>query len=156
MSDNFIIYIYRLKDGQIFNLHEECPSQFLDVQEDELAFLSPVKIDGKAYLTKDHLVLQLHIAVQFVMPCSICNEKISIPMEVKSFYHVEPLENMKSPLFNYREILREAILLQLPAFAECQNGQCPEREALTPFLKKEAKKGVSTKKDPIYYPFADL
>ncbi len=156
MNKNFVIYIDRLRDGQTLKIDEVCPTDFLEIHEDELSFLEPVTIQGKAYLADDHLVLQLDIRAQFVMPCSICNEKATLPIEIKNFYYVVPVEEIPTHMFDYSELLREEILLQVPTFAECQGGKCPERTTLTPYLKKEDKLPASLKKDHVHYPFADL
>jgi uncharacterized metal-binding protein YceD (DUF177 family) len=156
MSKNFIIYVDRLKEGQTLAIQEESSSAFLDVQEDELSFPESVTVNGKAYLADDHLVLQLNIFTRFVMPCSICNEKNLLPIEVKTFYHVEPTEEITSHLFDYTQLLREAIFLQIPAFVECHGGRCPERQMITSFLKKDETAQAPSKGDPVHYPFADL
>ncbi len=152
-SKNFVIYIDRLKDGQTYAIDEESPSDFLDISENELSFPSPVMIRGKAYLADDHLVLQLDIRTQFSMPCSICNGTTTLPIEIKNFYHIEPVEEITSHIFDYTELLREDILLQIPTFVECHNGHCPERKDVNTYLKK---KTPSPQKEQVHYPFADL
>jgi len=156
MNKNLSIYVDRLKDGHTQKIEEEISSNFLDVKEEELSFPSPVSIQGKAYLADDELVLQFDIHTQFIMPCAICNEKISLPIEIKNFYHVEPIAEIKGHIFNFTELLREAILLQIPPFIECNNGKCPERKTLSRYIKKEEKAAPHSKKDHVHYPFADL
>lgn len=156
MSKDFIIYVDRLKDGQTLKIEENSSPAFLDIHEEELSFPSPVAIRGKAYLAEDHLVLQLDIRTEFVMPCSICNEKVTVPVEIKNFYHVEPLAEIPSHIFDYTELLREDILLQVPPFIECRGGKCPERGNISPYLKKEEKSPTAAKNDHVHYPFADL
>ncbi len=154
MNKNFSIYVDRLKDGQTLTIEEESSPAFLDVTENELAFPSPVFIHGKAYLADDHLILQLDIRTEYSMPCSICNETARVPLEIKNFYHVEPIEEITSHIFDYTNLLREDILLQIPPFVECHDGQCPERNSVNPYLKKKAP--TTAQKDPVYYPFSDL
>lgn len=156
MSKDFIIYVDRLKDGQTLKIEEKSSPEFLDIHEEELSFTDPVSISGKAYLAEDHLVLQLDIRTQFVMPCSICNEKVTLPIEIKNFYHVEPIAEITSHIFDFTELLREDILLQVPPFVECHEGRCPERGTISPYLKKEEKTPSSKKNDHVHYPFADL
>lgn len=156
MIKNLVVYVDRLKDGQTLVIEEKISSDFLDIHESELSFPSPVTIQGKTYLADDHLVVQLSLHTTFVMPCSICNENTASPVDIKNFYHVEPLEEIKGQIFDYTELLREAILLQIPAFIECNGGNCPERNSLNTFLKKKEKTPVSPKANPVHYPFADL
>ena len=49
-----------------------------------------------------------------------------------------------------QEELMEAILLQVPDFVECHDGDCPERKNISKFLKKD---GAGKNE---YQPFKDL
>ncbi len=144
----FKIYIDRLKAGQTEEIEEEIPSDFLDVNEKDLSFPDPVKIHGETYLAEDHLVIHLQIETTIRLPCSICNEPLLIAVVVNDFYHTEPIKELRSPIFDYTPALREAILLQIPSFAECHQGHCPEREQINKYLKKAS--------PPVTYPFRDL
>jgi hypothetical protein len=78
---------------------------------------------------------------------------VECPLLVEDFYHAEPLAEIPSALFDYTELVREAILLQVPAFAECRQGNCPERTVIKKFL-------TSTEAPPSspdsHFPFAHL
>lgn len=150
MDKEFSVYIDRLKDGHTQKISETIDPSFLDVAEDDLSFHSPVVIAGEVYLAEDHLVLHLKGKTEALIPCAICNEKFPLPVEI-DFYHTQPLEEFTNPIFNYLPALRESILLQVPPFAECRGGHCPERTAISQYLKKE-----ETGDPHAQFPFSDL
>lgn len=147
----FKIYVDRLKDGQTEKIEEMAPPDFLDVHESELNFLEPVSVSGEAYLADDHLVMHLKIKTDAQMPCSICNDKLKFLIDIPDFYLAEKLEELKSPIFDYSSELREAILVQVPAYAECCNGRCPERESIKKYLKNS-----QPEETPHSFPFSEL
>lgn len=143
------IYIDRLKDGRTEKIEEVMTPDFLDVHEAELTFSDPVSFSGDAYLTDDHLIIRLEIKTLAQIPCSICNHSVTVPIEIKDFYTAEPIKEITSACFDCSEILRESILLQVPAFAECDGGKCPERQNIKNFLKQPEDK-------PELFPFKSL
>jgi len=150
-EDFFKIFVEQLRDGQIQAISEQFTSDFLEVCEEDLSFQDDVEVSGKAYLADDDLILQFDIETQAVLPCSICNVPVKVDVRVLHFYHVVPLSEVKSGIYNFKEILREAILLETPRFVECNQGKCPQRPELSVYLKKDSDKGTSE-----YHPFADL
>ncbi len=153
MTEDFKIYIDRLKGGHVQKIEESFNPSFLEVDEDELQFDLPVTVRGEAYLTDDHLVIHLAAATAAEMPCSVCNKMIKTPLTVGNFYHTEPLSEIRDAIYDFREALREALLIELPRTVECnaQTGQgtCPSRETLTPYLRGKARSET-------YFPFADI
>ena len=149
MSEPYLIHIANLENGVILKINTALSSTFLDVNEMDLRFGNDVKITGEAYLTDDDLVLHLSASTIAQMPCSVCNQMVSFPLAIKRYYHAEPLNAIKGTSFDFREILRESLLIELPKIIEC-NQNCPERANLTPFLRK---KEVAPDQ---YFPFNDL
>ena len=127
------IYIDRLGEGKVEKLEESLSSSFLNVEEEELSFPGEVELRGSAYLVDDHLILELNVRTVARVPCKICNEPVQLPLQLKSWKHVEPLEGVKKAIFDYTEKLREAILLEAPRFAEC-NESCPGRETMKSYI----------------------
>jgi len=150
MERSFEILIDRLKDGQTLKINEAFHPSFLEIEEKELSFDHPVAVKGEAYLTDRELILHLDAATKAQMPCSICNEKTFIKLEIKNFYHAQPIEEIPSAIYNFREILREALLIEVPPFVECNEGKCPVRATLAPYLRAEKRK------EETYLPFSDL
>ena len=156
MSNDLLnIYVEQLRDGRTENLKLQCLPEFLEVNEKDLAFSSPIEIEGEAYLAEDSLVLNVDIATKAVIPCVICNEPVVVDIKLLNLYHVESLADIKTGIYNFQEVIRENIILETPHFAECHEGKCPQREGIDKFLKKPnlaEKEAV----DEGYHPFAGL
>jgi uncharacterized metal-binding protein YceD (DUF177 family) len=151
IMEEFKIYIDRLKGGQTAQIEGSFDPSFLEIQEPELRFHTPVKVQGEAYLTDDHLVLHMTASTIAEMPCAICNEMIRTKLAIKDFYHTEGLSEIPSAVFDISAPLREALLIELPRTVECNEGHCPSREVLKPFMRPE--KGPE-KTD--YFPFSNI
>ncbi len=157
MDDAFRIYVEQLRDGHIEDIHEKFSPEFLDVNEKELSFEDEVSVEGKAYLAEDVLILSFAVATLAKMPCAVCNRPVKTPVEIKDFYHAEPLEEIKTGVFNFKEVLREMILLDTPRFAECEQGNCPSRKEIAKYLKKPSAEDENPENEEEgYHPFADF
>lgn len=150
MDDIFKIYIEQLRDGHELEMNEIIPPDFLEVNEADLSFKKDVKLEGSAYIAEHELILHWNIHAEALIPCSICNEKVLIDIEILNFYYSEPVENIKSGIFNYKDVLRETILLEVPPFAE-HEGNCPKRKEIAQYLKDN-----EDSEEEGYKPFADL
>lgn len=148
----FRIYVEQLRDGNIEMLREELAPDFIDVSEKDLKFVDPVHLNGEAYLADDDLVLLLKCTTYATMPCAICNELIKHPVIVQGDYQMVPLKEIKTGIFDFKELLREAILLETPNSTECHNGKCPQRAQIQQYIKNEKSDGTGD----TYQPFADL
>ena len=157
MDDAFKIYVEQLRDGRIEEIHEKFDPAFLDVKEEELSFEDEMSVDGKAYLADDELILNFDVTTSAKMPCSVCNRPLKISIDIKEFYFAEPLEKIKSGIYNFKDILRENILLEIPGFIECEQGNCPARKEIAKYLKKSsADEKQSDSDEEGYHPFADF
>jgi|688.fasta_scaffold03504_9 uncharacterized metal-binding protein YceD (DUF177 family) len=156
MDDAFKIYIEQLRDGHTEKLEETFDSGFLEVTEKDLSFQDPILLKGDAYLAEDMLILNLNVETQAILPCSICNTPVKIALRIGGFYHAEPIEQIKGGIFNFKEVLREMILLDAPHFAECE-GRCPRRQEIAKYLKEPQKENTAhPQEDEGYHPFADF
>jgi uncharacterized metal-binding protein YceD (DUF177 family) len=152
MTDNlFCIYVERLRRGEIEKIDETFAPDFLEISEKELSFTYPVRVSGQVYIAEEMLILHFDIQTVATMPCAICNEPANVSIDVKGFYHAVPLDEIKGAIYDFREILRETILLELPILTECQ-GKCPQRTTLQNYFKKES--SPETKEG--YRPFEDF
>ncbi|HRD55973.1 MAG TPA: hypothetical protein PLC42_06210 [Parachlamydiaceae bacterium] len=159
MNDAFKIFADQLRDGHEEEIHENFPPDFIGVKEKDLSFNESVKVDGKAYLAEDSLVLNFDIKAFAMIPCAVCNSLVRTEIAIHNFYHAEPLSEIKSGIFHLQEILREVILLETPQFAECNQGKCSEREKISKYLKTPIEgeiPGKSALMDDGYRPFSDL
>lgn len=144
----FKILIDRLKGGQTQKIDLQEAPAFLGSDEHELKFSSNVIAKGETYLTDEHLIIHLKASTAVQMPCAICNQMIEIPLKVDNFYHTEPIEDIKSAIFDFSDALREALLIELPRTVECNGGKCQGRALMAPYLKSH--------KERTHFPFADM
>lgn len=147
-----IIYIEQLRGGHKESINLDLDPSFLDIHEKELSFDVPIHIEGEVYTADDHLVFHLTGSTQAKLPCAVCNKSVSLNIKIENLYETIPLQDLQSAIFDYSSLVREEFLLQLPLIAECNHGKCPERESLSPFLKKE----TTPKTHPTHFPFSDL
>ena len=152
MEDRFILYLDRLKGGQKALLDGSYSPGFLQISEEDLLFKTPVEVRGEAYISGEHLVIHFSEKSKALMPCRICNEMTEVVLTVAAGYHTLSLPTYGQNTFSFADILREALLLELPKFVECHNGHCPQRAVIEPYLHKQEKK----KDDETHYPFSEL
>jgi uncharacterized metal-binding protein YceD (DUF177 family) len=154
IDDRFRVFVEQLKQGHTREIEEQFSPDILEVREKDLSFLQPILVKGQAYLADDMLVLHLDIHTVATMHCSVCNEPTDVEIAIKGFYHAVPLIEIKGAIYDFREILREEILLAVPMLVECQ-GKCPQRKSLEKYFKKESSPEVKEDEEG-YRPFADL
>lgn len=155
MDNRFKIYVEQLRQGHVEKISEKFPPEFLDVHEKDLRFVDPVFVNGEAYLAEDMLVLHVDLKAIALIPCSICNEPVKVEIVLDGSYHAIPLDEIKGGVFDFQETLREAILLETPLLAECNEGKCPQRSVVQKYLKNETTSKINGN-DEGYQPFADL
>ncbi|MBI5346513.1 MAG: hypothetical protein HZB76_05165 [Chlamydiae bacterium] len=149
MEDNFKIYIDELQNDNL-KIEKSLSPDFLASSDPELKFVSPVQIVGYACISEDFMILRLQVNSSISMPCSICNEFTSFQVKV-DFCHSEELKNIKN-VFDFQEILRESIMIEIPLFTEC-DGNCPERANIKKYLKTNSPtKGGNL----LYFPFSEI
>jgi uncharacterized metal-binding protein YceD (DUF177 family) len=155
IDDRFRIFVEQLRDGRVEKIDESVAADFLGIHEKDLAFTNPVAIRGQVYLADEMLVLHWDIKTVATLTCSICNGPANVDIAIKGFYYAVPLEEIKGAVYDFREILRETILLEVPILAECNQGKCPQRKSVEKYLKKE-NDPESKDNEEGYKPFADI
>lgn len=155
INEAFNIYTDRLRDGHTETIDEAFSPEFLDVSEKDLTFTDVVAIQGSTYLAENDLVMHFTIEAHGLIPCSICNEPVKVDVQIPEFYHLEPLTDIKSGVYNFKDIVREAVLLETPSFAECNEGNCRKRSEVQKYMKK-SEESDSHSSEKTYHPFADL
>ena len=78
---------------------------------------------------------------------------MSVPICIQNFYYSEPLSSIKTGIYCFKDLLRETILLEVPAFAECSKGGCSKREEYHKYIKEFSDHSSA---EEGYRPFADL
>jgi len=153
--DSFTVYIDRLADGSVESLDLALPADFLEVNDGDLSYQSPIQLKGQVYVAETDLVMCFDIKALANMRCTLCNEPVTVPIDLKKIYFAESLETMKSGLFSFKELVRETILIETPRFVKCGGKDCKQKNQFTKYLRTEediAKENEG--KD--YRPFADL
>lgn len=135
MQEQFKIYIDRLNGGQEEEISECFSSDFMTVSDGGLVFSNDIIVNGRVYLADSHLVLHLDIATKYKTFCKICNEDILAPLDLKGLYLTEEVENIPGRIFDMEQALRDAILLEIPMYSECED-RCPRRAELDAYLAK--------------------
>lgn len=153
MDDTFKIFIDQLREGHAQKINESVSPDFLQIHEKDLRFKKNIEITGETYLATDHLVIHLDVQTEAELPCAICNEWAPIKMHLSNLYFSIPLKEVKGAIYDFKSILREEILLEVPQFAECEGG-CPVRENIKKYLKENPSEGEEVEGG--YHPFADL
>lgn len=135
--DSLNIYIDRLKDDEVEILDERIDANYFDIREKELKLMQQVGIKGSAYLTSEYLVVNLMIEASASVPCAICNQEFTLPIVIDIFTHTVPLKEIQGAIYNLRDEIRNAILLKIPPFSECNGENCPSRKELNKYLKNK-------------------
>lgn len=134
MQEKFKIYVDRLSGGQEEVIKECFSPDFMDISDGTHKFPDDIFVEGKAYLADSHLILHLDIAARYTTSCKICNEDISLPLNLKGLYLTEEVENIPGHVFDMQNALRDSILLEIPMYSECE-GHCPKRFEYSMYLK---------------------
>lgn len=155
--EKFKIYVDRLKNGKVEHFDETCYPDFLEQNDEDLSYNRPVSFKGEVYIVQKELVMHFDIQTLATVRCTICNDPVEVPVTLQNVYHIEPLENIKSGIFIFTEVLREVILLEAPRFIECSGGKCKNREMYSGYMSQDHEGGAGgDDKDDGYHPFTDL
>ncbi len=130
------IFVDRLKDGQSDNFTAQLNPSALELPNNsEISFKDPVRVSGSVSLIDGFLCFYFdNIHTSYQMPCSICNAMTAktIVIEDESY----PLEEgCKESCIDAAPFVRELLLLNVPYTIECSEQGCPERQALSSYLK---------------------
>lgn len=155
--DHFTIYVERLAEGAVEHVNLSVPADFLEVNEADLSYQSPILLKGQAYIAENELVMCFDIQAVANMRCTLCSEAVEVPIDIKKVYFAEPLETMKSGLFSFKDLVRETILLETPRFVKCGGQICQREDQISKYLKtKESPSKQGHDDEDGYHPFADL
>jgi len=149
----FKIFIDRLREGISSSIEEELSPDFMDIHEKELNFYKPILVKGEASVVDQHLVLRLEAEAPAMLLCNICGKPVEKIIKVAPFYHNVPVQEIKGAIFLFDQVIREAILLETPQFAECDDGNCPSRTEIARYLKNP---NTNKSDDEGFLPFADI
>ena len=146
------IYVDRLRNKEKEILQEKISPTFLDINEKEIEFKNAITIKGKTSICEKNLLLEIDVTTTVHLPCIVCNKQVEIPV-LCHICNLLPLDEI-DVIYDYSDLLRLEILLQIPSFVECNDGNCSERKQLEKYLTKN-KKDMKEKIDN-NYPFKKL
>jgi len=152
MATSCSVLLDHVRDGRSVAICEDFDPVTLTLNDGELSFSNPVHVKGNCYLAEDLVVVQLDIEGSYHLPCSVCNQPVTILLILKNAYITKPLSECLGGKVHFMDDLRETILLEVSSFAECNKGHCPQRTQLAKYLKQQPQK---TSED-LYYPFDGL
>ncbi len=151
MDDSLKIFLDRLKGDKKEKIEGLFSVSLLEKTEPDCTVSDQVQVELEAYLTSELLVIHLNAKGKVWLPCVVCNQITDKEIEAKGFYQTYPIKDIKDRIFDVLPILKEALLIEIPPFLECNQGDCPERKHIKSFLKK-----ASSEKTGEHFPFSDL
>ena len=152
-EENFKIYVDRLREGTEVEITDKFDVDFLQIDDKELKFVGPLLLTGSAYVAETELIINWCFKVKALLPCTICTELTEVKVEIANGYECIQLSEIKNGIFNFKSLLREAVLIEVPFFAECNGGMCAQRAEISKYLKEN---DSDTSLDEGQNPFADF
>ena len=128
------LYVDRLKGGEYKDFTFTISPDFMEADEKEARFQKNMEIAVSATLTSEHLIFDLSIETEGENFCKICNSPILHPISIQEKHIDVLLEEIKGGIYSLKPYIRASIDLNMPKYSECE-GKCPEREALSKYLK---------------------
>ena len=126
-------------DGEV-EFEERLPPEFLDLpQGDELSAASDILVSGRAYRASEWIMIQADVTVSMCLPCSMCNDMCTFSIELTSWEQSLPASSMKDGMIDLSEVLREAILLEVPFFVRCCGDTCRNDDEFRKYCMSENK-----------------
>ena len=152
MKHPFRLFVDRLKAGGEDEISEKIAPPFLDLKEgDDIKIDEPITVEGQAYVAGDFLILSLHIVAHLEIKCALCNEPFHLVVDLPRFIHEEAVDEIKHGVFDYGELVRETILLEIPFYPQCGGKVCSNRERVEKYLKTQ-----EDKEEEGYQPFQNI
>lgn len=134
MSTTCLLFLDDLSREEEVSLAFELDPSFLDLTEkDEAQPSKPIVAQGTASLVGEFICLNLDVQCSFMLPCALCNEKFEYEVSA-SIEHQEPVENIKQRKWDFTDLVREAILLEVPFFPQCGGETCRHRDEIQKYL----------------------
>jgi len=138
MSDTLCIQIDTLRCGDQIQLDEKVNASFLCLDEcDELKAVSEITVCGKFYRVDRWIGIDARVSVVFCLPCALCNESFECAIELPQWVHEEEIAQLSKGQWDVREPLREAILVEVPFFAQCGGSKCGNFGSIQQFVRSE-------------------
>jgi uncharacterized metal-binding protein YceD (DUF177 family) len=137
------------------NTDEEMPisfvlePSFLELSpQDEMKPSRPVVIEGTVSLVDDYVLLNMEIRAFFHVHCASCNDVFEYEVCLDQFSHQELLENIARRKWDVSEIVREAIVIELPLFPQCGGKECLHMDEIQKYFHTLSEEKEEEKSSP--------
>lgn len=131
------IYLERLAHEHVEKISEALPPELFQLSEsDELQAHDTVAVTAEAYVSDGFLIITYSVSTAFTTRCGFCNESFSLPVQLSHCTVEIPLDEIKHGYFDFSELLRQELLLQVPYYPLCGGEQCNNRAEVEKYLKK--------------------
>lgn len=137
MHRPFQIDIRSLPDGGRDISGQESPDFFGLEAKDSIQAASPLTYELHIERDSGDLLISGRLAVTFSLECGCCLERFDYHVEMEDY--ASELEIAKDATINLTDTIREDILLTLPSYPRCEDGnvrprQCPAEGRFEPAL----------------------
>lgn len=133
--DDLKLYLDRFRSNEYKDFSLISSPEILENAEKEAFYEDPIHIEGTATIANDHFIVDITIKTNIKVFCKICNEMLVIPFNYAQKHGAFSLEKIKSGIFCLEAYVRDLVFLHTPRYKEC-NDNCPEREVIKNYLKK--------------------
>lgn len=137
MSATCVLFLDDLRREDECPLSLEVDPAILELSEkDEAKPVHPIVLKGTASLLGEFISLRLKVQCTFILPCALCNEPFEYELQA-TIDHQEPVSDIRHRQWNFTEVVREAILVELPFFPQCGGSDCKNRQQIQKYLVKQ-------------------
>ena len=131
-------------------LSGEQPADFFDLQpNDTIQCLSPLTYDLNVLRDEDQIVITGRLSAEFEFECGRCLERFLYHAELPDYHSEVPVET-PGEIMDLTDCIREDILLALPSYPRCEDGnvllrECPAQGRFD--AASDSASGVTTSQD---------
>jgi len=127
-------------EGNEVLFEEQLSPDFLDLpQGDELLPVTDIDVCGRAYRASDWIMVEGSVKAQLSLPCATCNERTVFSVEISPWELNLPVDLAKDGMLDLTEVLREAILLEVPFIVKCGGETCRNESEIRKYLAPEGR-----------------
>ena len=119
------------------------PPQFFDLAEtDDIKATSPLQFDLNVMKDDKDLIVTGHVEADFELLCGRCLQRFGQRIELADYETEMQIED-RSETIDLTDAIREDILLALPSYPRCENGnidprECPAQGKFEPAIDESA------------------
>lgn len=135
MSERLQIFLEDLRGGEELDIDITLNPDKDTLEEPDFCFRAALNVQGRAYLADNELIVHYSLQTEALLPCKICNEWVTVPIELNDLIEVRSVKKIKNRVADLTETVRQQAMLEVPLIVECHQGSCPARKELNKYLK---------------------